>query len=80
MKSARLIGLAGGRRSYHNDRAMKLPMTRYFVFIAVLAAIGLACPALAQDWPSRPVLVISPFTTGSANDIVARLVFDQVGQ
>jgi len=80
VKSARLIGLAGGRRSYHNDRAMKLPMTRYFVFIAVLAAIGLACPALAQDWPSRPVLVISPFTTGSANDIVARLVFDQVGQ
>jgi tripartite-type tricarboxylate transporter receptor subunit TctC len=80
VKSARLIGLAGGRRSYHNDRAMKLPMARHFVFIAVLAAIGLACPALAQDWPSRPVLVISPFTTGSANDIVARLVFDQVGQ
>src|SRR6516225_6463333 len=47
---------------------------------ASVASIGLACPALAQDWPSRPVLVISPFTTGSANDIVARLVFDQVGQ
>jgi tripartite-type tricarboxylate transporter receptor subunit TctC len=64
---------------------MKLQMTRHFVFIAALAAIGLARPALAQDstvrdWPTRPVLVVSPFTAGSANDIVARLVFDQVGQ
>lgn len=64
---------------------MKLQMTRHFVFIAALAAIGLARLALAQDstvrdWPTRPVLVVSPFTAGSANDIVARLVFDQVGQ
>ena len=80
MKSDRLTGLAGGRRSYHNDGAMKLRTTRHFVLIAVLAAIGLARPAFAQDWPSRPVLVVSPFTAGSANDIVARLVFDQVGQ
>jgi tripartite-type tricarboxylate transporter receptor subunit TctC len=57
---------------------MKL-RTRHFVLIAALAAIGLARAALAQDWPTRPVLVISPFTAGSANDIVARLVFDQVG-
>jgi tripartite-type tricarboxylate transporter receptor subunit TctC len=60
---------------------MTLRTTNHFVFIAVLAAIGLARPALAQEeWPTRPVLVVSPFTAGSANDIVARLVFDQVGQ
>lgn len=47
---------------------------------AALATSGLVRPALSQDWPSRPVLVVSPFTAGSANDIVARLVFDQVGQ
>jgi tripartite-type tricarboxylate transporter receptor subunit TctC len=51
----------------------------------MLAAIGLARPALApafaqEEWPTRPVLVVSPFAAGSANDIVARLVFDQVGQ
>jgi tripartite-type tricarboxylate transporter receptor subunit TctC len=34
----------------------------------------------AQDWPARPVLTVSPFTAGSANDVVARLVLDQVGQ
>jgi tripartite-type tricarboxylate transporter receptor subunit TctC len=38
--------------------------------------LGLA----AQDWPTRPVLTVSPFTAGSANDVVARLVLDQVGQ
>jgi len=80
VKSGRLIGLAGNRRSYHNDGEMKLRSTNHFVFIAILAAIGLARPALTQDWPTRPVLVVSPFTAGSANDIVARLVFDQVGQ
>jgi tripartite-type tricarboxylate transporter receptor subunit TctC len=82
VKSGRLIGLAGSRRSYHNDGMTKLRSTSHFVFIAVLVAIGLTRPALAQEeeWPTRPVLVVSPFTAGSANDIVARLVFDQVGQ
>ena len=75
-----MTGLAGDRRSYHNDGAMTLRMTRRFVVVAVLAAIGLGRLALAQEWPTRPVLVVSPFTAGSANDIVARLVFDQVGQ
>jgi tripartite-type tricarboxylate transporter receptor subunit TctC len=47
----------------------------------VLSAIGFARSAAAQDeWPTRPVLVVSPFTAGSANDIVARLIFDEVGQ
>src|SRR5215469_15718855 len=81
VKSAPWIGLAGSHRSYHNGAMMKLRSTNHFVFVAVLAAIGLARPALAQDeWPTRPVLVVSPFSAGSANDIVARLVFDQIGQ
>jgi tripartite-type tricarboxylate transporter receptor subunit TctC len=60
---------------------MKPRSTHLLAFIAVLAAIGFARPAAAQEeWPTRPVLVVSPFTAGSANDIVARLVFDQIGQ
>src|SRR6201988_3724808 len=54
--------------------------TRHFVLIAVMTAMGFAQDATVRDWPTRPVLVVSPFTAGSANDIVARLVFDQVGQ
>ena len=47
---------------------------------ALAGTIVLATGAAAQDWPTRPILVVSPFAAGAANDIVARLVLDQVGQ
>ena len=81
MKSTGPIGLAGDRHSYHNDIAMTFRLTMLFAFFVALAAVGLGGAATAQEeWPTRPVLVVSPFTAGSANDIVARLIFDQVGQ
>ena len=36
------------------------------------------CPAASQSWPTKPVRVIVPFTAGSAVDIVARAVMEQV--
>lgn len=50
--------------------------------------IALACGVLAasasiahaQSWPTRTVTVISPFTAGNANDMVARVVLDQVSK
>jgi tripartite-type tricarboxylate transporter receptor subunit TctC len=40
--------------------------------------------ALAQTWPTRPIRTIAPFSPGSANEIVARIVLEavsrQVGQ
>jgi tripartite-type tricarboxylate transporter receptor subunit TctC len=37
--------------------------------------------AMAQDWPAKQaVKIIVPFTAGSATDITARTVFDQVGR
>jgi tripartite-type tricarboxylate transporter receptor subunit TctC len=37
--------------------------------------------ASAQDWPARqPVKIVVPFSAGSATDITARTVFDQVGK
>jgi tripartite-type tricarboxylate transporter receptor subunit TctC len=48
--------------------------------LAGLAA-GLATPALAQDnWPNRPVRIVIPFIPGSAPDINARQIADQLGQ
>lgn len=47
-----------------------------------LAFIALFVPltAHAQDWPGKqPIKIIVPFSAGSATDIVARTVFDQVG-
>ena len=43
-----------------------------------ILSIGLAAGASAQSWPTKPVRVIVPFTAGSAVDIVARAVMEQV--
>jgi tripartite-type tricarboxylate transporter receptor subunit TctC len=45
---------------------------------AVLVALTVA--ALAQQWPTRPIRVISPFAAGSASDTTGRVVLDQVSQ
>jgi tripartite-type tricarboxylate transporter receptor subunit TctC len=34
----------------------------------------------AQNWPTRTIQTISPFSAGNANDIVARVVLDQVAK
>jgi tripartite-type tricarboxylate transporter receptor subunit TctC len=52
---------------------------------AALIAVGLAAalpaaPATAQDWPARNVTVVVPLGAGSASDVTARVVMDQVGK
>ena len=44
-----------------------------------LLLVGFA-PATAQEWPSRNVTVVVPIPAGVASDIVARVVFEQVGK
>ncbi len=52
--------------------------------VAALAVAVLASPARAQDWPTRPVKVLAPFTAGGTADILGRLVAqklsDSLGQ
>ena len=42
--------------------------------ITSLGLLAASAAALAQDYPSKPVRVILPFTAGSAIDVMARLV------
>jgi len=52
-------------------------------FFGALALLLMLSPiaAPAQDWPARqPIKVVVPFTAGSATDITARTVVDQVGR
>ncbi len=49
---------------------------RILGLLFVLSPLAVA----AQDWPARqPIKIIVPFSAGSATDIIARTVFDQVG-
>jgi tripartite-type tricarboxylate transporter receptor subunit TctC len=47
---------------------------------ALLLILLLATQASAQDWPSRPVLMVNPFAAASAVDVVTRLVAQGLAQ
>lgn len=48
---------------------------------AVLSCIGcLATPALAQDWPARPIKLIAPFPPGGGADTIGRLLAQSLGE
>jgi tripartite-type tricarboxylate transporter receptor subunit TctC len=56
-------------------------ITRRALCTAVAAVpLAAARSVLADDYPSRPIHVISPFPAGSASDTVGRVVLDQVSQ
>jgi tripartite-type tricarboxylate transporter receptor subunit TctC len=57
------------------------PTTRRQCLVLSSAALGaplLAPLSGAQSWPSKPIRLIVPLTAGSATDVMARLVMEQV--
>ncbi len=58
-------------------KAMKIPSRRARHRPCCCAALA---PATAEEWPSRNVTVVVPIPAGVASDIVARVVFEQVGK
>jgi tripartite-type tricarboxylate transporter receptor subunit TctC len=42
--------------------------------VALVGLTGLVAPAVADTFPDRPIKVIAPYTPGSPNDVVARLI------
>ena len=61
-------------------------MTARYARSAAFLIAGLAIvlpgshPASAQDWPARNVSIVVPLGAGSASDIMARVVADQLGK
>jgi len=54
--------------------------SKAFLVSAVLAVAALAQPAAAQQFPTKPVRVITPFPAGSGPDSVVRLVGDKLSR
>ncbi|MBY0335509.1 MAG: tripartite tricarboxylate transporter substrate binding protein BugD [Acetobacteraceae bacterium] len=50
--------------------------------VAALAALwlGMAAPAAAQDFPSRPITMLVVFAPGGATDVLARIVADHMSR
>jgi tripartite-type tricarboxylate transporter receptor subunit TctC len=48
-----------------------------FLIAGVLPAFN---PAAAQEWPARNMMVVVPLGAGSASDVIARVVMDQVAK
>src|SRR4051794_30297728 len=57
---------------------MRISALHGAVTIALLTAV--ISMADAQQWPTRPIRVISPFPAGSASDTTSRVVVDQMSQ
>ena len=47
---------------------------------AAVVLFGLLVPALAQDYPNKPVRLVVPFPPGGINDIVARVIAQHLGE
>src|SRR5436305_7444889 len=53
---------------------------RALTLALLVAPFALATPAAAQEWPTKTITVIVPLGAGSASDIIARVVMEQVGR
>ena len=56
-----------------------MKIARQVVLGAAIATAAFG-QASAQDWPTRSVTVVVPIPPGVASDIIARVVFEQVGK
>ncbi len=45
-----------------------------------LAACALAGPAIAQEYPTKPVRILVPYPPGGASDVTARILADKLSK
>ena len=50
------------------------------MFLVLVAFLGTALGARAQEWPTRPVRIVVPFAAGGSTDVAARLVGDYLSR
>ncbi len=75
-----LVGAATRVKTSHNKNDTRETLMLRLTMALVATAFASASPLHAQGWPAgQPIKVVIPFTAGSATDVIARTVFEQVG-
>jgi tripartite-type tricarboxylate transporter receptor subunit TctC len=82
--SEKTSGRAGkGAAKTAGSRAIARALDRLAAVTLVSALVGLWVPlgsAKAQDWPSKPVRIVSPFAAGGSSDTMGRIVAENLSQ
>jgi tripartite-type tricarboxylate transporter receptor subunit TctC len=52
----------------------------YLTIACLLSAVAGPCAARAEEWPGKTVTAVAPFAAGSAADVMARVVLDQISK
>ncbi len=60
-------------------RAKAGALQKFLGALACAIVVAWTAPASAQTFPDRPIKIIAPFTPGSPNDVVARLIAPPMG-
>ena len=55
-------------------------MLKTLLGAAVAGALGLSAPALAQNWPTRPITLVIPFAAGGPTDVLGRVMGERMSQ
>jgi tripartite-type tricarboxylate transporter receptor subunit TctC len=55
------------------------PIRKLRAVIVGIAALAAGSAAFAEEWPKRPILVVSPFAAGTTDDTVAQIVLGPAG-
>jgi tripartite-type tricarboxylate transporter receptor subunit TctC len=59
---------------------IEMPRQMHTLALAALIAATLAAPAVAQDYPTRPITLVVPYAAGGGNDVMARTVADTMSR
>ena len=77
--AAKAPGDANHAGGFPDAAGAMTPVARLAASIAV-ACMVLGATAPAQDWPARPVRIVSPFAAGGSSDTMGRLIAERLSE